>query len=158
MGKAREADGARAQVEAAPEKKEEDMRAAKWVLGLLCSGAAWLLGKASEWLFGPSEPQTWWVWTKRLYFGAVYVVAAVQLAVVLYQLFVLLREERKTRHAEPLAGQKPNEEWPKDFKGWVRHIALVLVCWLLLAAFIALCVAYGYVIETIKEWWSSLFS
>jgi hypothetical protein len=159
MGEGTQVDSTHTQEEAARKKKEEeDWKAAKWVLGLLFAGAAWVFGKACEWLFGPSEPQAWWVWTKRVYFGGVYTVVAIQVGVALYQLFVLLRDNRKRTAAELQPGQKPTDEWPKDFMGWVKHIALVLVGFIVLAAFAALCLVYGYVIETIKAWFSSWFS
>lgn len=137
---------------------EEDWETAKRMLGYLFTAVAWLFGKACEWIFGPSEPQMWWVWTQRIYFGVVYTVAAIQLCVALYKFFVFHREERKRKAAELQPGQNPTGDWPKDFMGWVKHIALVLVGFIVLAAFVALCLAFGHAIETIKAWflsWSS---
>jgi hypothetical protein len=53
--------------------------------------------------------------------------------------------------------QEPVEEGPKSFTEWVIFIALLLVGWLGIALFIALCLAYGYVVMKIKEWFFSFF-
>ncbi len=157
MGDEITAEGSGAQDEAVRKKEqEENEQAAGWLLGLLFTGAAWLLGKFCEWLFGPLESQAWWVWTRRVYFGGVYTVAAIQLCLALYQLRVFLREERVTAKAH--AGERPSDDWPKDFKGWVKHIALALIGLFVLAAFVALCLAFGYVIEAIKAWFLSWVS
>jgi hypothetical protein len=143
--------------EAEAKKAEEDKQVVDWFFGLVYSGAAWLFGKAAAWLFESPEPHRWWVWTKRTYFGMVYTVMVVQACFALYQLFVLLRDERKRLASEPPACRAV-EEGPQRFAEWVRHIALVIVCWLGLALFIAFCLASGYVLTKIKEWFLPFFS
>jgi hypothetical protein len=142
--------------EAAKKKKlEDDWEAVKWLMGLLFAGFAWLFGR---WLFGSSEPQAWWVWIRRVYFGGVYIVAAVQVVLGLSQLFVLIRKERERHTSEPRERKEGTDPWPKNLAGWVRHITLALIGFILLAAFIAICIGVGYVIESIKAWFLSWFS
>jgi hypothetical protein len=89
-------------------KKEEEWLNADRVRCLLFAAAAWLYGKLHDRLFEPSEPHTWWVWTKRLYALAIAVYTAIHLW--RYQKYLSTRDALKRRAAEPTPEQKPTED------------------------------------------------
>jgi hypothetical protein len=150
--------------QATDKKPEEGRQIVEWILGLIYAGLAWLLWKGIDWAYGSTEPRFWWDCVK-----AVYAVAACALGV--YQIYRIHRAVRRQKSNETAKAEgsinpaSPSTELvspePARLSTRIRrillHIGMMIVCFFFLGIFIAVCVAWGYVVETAKEWVLSPF-
>jgi hypothetical protein len=132
---------------------DEDARAARWAVGVLCAGAAWLFGKAFEWLFGPSERSYWWKLVKFIYFTAVYGWAFCVLLAGVIQIYRLERGAgKKSGSVRPASAEpKVTDDSPSGVLGWCLIGLIWIVAMSILLAIIGF-VLYGFYLVGMS-WW-----
>ena len=115
------------------EKEQEDTRL-MWGCGALVSGLLWLIGRAFEWAFGPSEPGFWWKLICFLYVIGFWIIVFCQIGWLGWQTY------RNQRTARIEALSDPSRETKSEARpgAWEWFIAWFILCPIGIAILVAL--------------------